>query len=217
MKVIIKGCDSCIHNIHIFMYDIIEDKCYRNDHISPPPSPRLQRRMMDNLEVVCDHLPNPGKSGQICRQQVEQILPIAISFITNTVVSSKLFFYTKLHLGSSSQSCPSICFSFVVFVLKLRWSPDPSLPIYATAHSLSHPVQKPEQVCSFLGLCGSHLEDGHERQLISDIHGSLRAAMEALDLSDMPWAREASKLTVQRIPVLNPLLSFQIMNPNHLL
>ncbi|XP_056444495.1 prosaposin [Gadus chalcogrammus] len=99
----------------------------------------IQRKMMDNLEVLCDYLPNPGRSGQICRQQVEQILPIAINFITNSV--------------------------------------------------------QPEQVCSFLGLCGSHLEDGHERKLIIDIQESVRAAIEALDLSDMPWAGEDSKLT----------------------
>ncbi|XP_030211016.1 surfactant protein Ba isoform X2 [Gadus morhua] len=50
----------------------------------------IQRKMMDNLEVLCDYLPNPGRSGQICRQQVEQILPMAINFITNSVGASSI-------------------------------------------------------------------------------------------------------------------------------
>ncbi|CAL8321500.1 unnamed protein product [Lota lota] len=98
----------------------------------------IQRKMLDNLDGLCDYLPNPSQFGPICRQQVEQILPMAINFITASV--------------------------------------------------------KPEQVCSFLGLCDSHNGQETQRQLMSDIQESLRAAIKALDLSDMPWAGEASML-----------------------
>lgn len=50
--------------------------------VPPPP----QRGVMDSMEVLCDHLPNPTTAGRICRQQVEKMLPLAISFLSSTVV-----------------------------------------------------------------------------------------------------------------------------------
>ncbi|CAL8277714.1 unnamed protein product [Merluccius merluccius] len=47
-------------------------------------------------------------------------------------------------------------------------------------------------MCSYLGLCGLHLEDDKERQLIRDIQQSLRAAIKTLNQRDT--AAEARKL-----------------------
>lgn len=95
----------------------------------------IQKQILANIETLCDLLPGPSTTVQICRQQIEKMLPLAITFFTAAV--------------------------------------------------------KPEKVCSYLGLCGSHLEDDQEeRQMIRDLQESLRHAVKTLDLSQMTWTGE---------------------------
>ncbi|XP_078144321.1 surfactant protein Ba isoform X2 [Centroberyx gerrardi] len=79
----------------------------------------LQRKMMDGLESLCDRLPGP--SGKICKDEVEKMFPLAITFLTAAL--------------------------------------------------------KPGQVCTILGLCGSHSFDKQEEQLIRYVQERLKAAM----------------------------------------
>ncbi|KAG7282604.1 hypothetical protein CRUP_018723, partial [Coryphaenoides rupestris] len=101
----------------------------------------VQKSVMDGLEVLCDHLPNPSTAGKICRQQVEKMLPLAITFLTAAV--------------------------------------------------------RPEQACSYLGLCGAHTAEDQTQRLISLIQDSLRASAKTLELRDTPWAAEPGWLTDQ--------------------
>ncbi|XP_027137907.1 surfactant protein Ba isoform X1 [Larimichthys crocea] len=40
----------------------------------------LQKKIMDGIETVCAHLPEPA--GKLCKDEVEKMLPIAIKFLT---------------------------------------------------------------------------------------------------------------------------------------
>lgn len=45
----------------------------------------LQKKIMDGIENVCDHLPGPKTTATLCKQEVEKMLPLAISFLTGVV------------------------------------------------------------------------------------------------------------------------------------
>lgn len=44
----------------------------------------LQKKIMDGIENVCDHLPGPA-SAKLCKEEVEKMLPVAIHFIVGVV------------------------------------------------------------------------------------------------------------------------------------
>ncbi|XP_071322179.1 prosaposin [Trachinotus anak] len=41
----------------------------------------LQKKIMNSIESVCDHLPGPG-TAKLCKEEVEKMFPLAINFIT---------------------------------------------------------------------------------------------------------------------------------------
>ncbi|TDH01983.1 hypothetical protein EPR50_G00168630 [Perca flavescens] len=45
----------------------------------------LQKKIMDGIENMCDHLPGPASTAKICKEEVEKMLPVAINFITGFV------------------------------------------------------------------------------------------------------------------------------------
>lgn len=45
----------------------------------------LQKKIMDEIEVLCDHLPGPASTAELCKQEVEKMLPVAITFLTGVV------------------------------------------------------------------------------------------------------------------------------------
>lgn len=104
----------------------------------------VQRGVMDSLEFLCDHLPNPPTAGKICRQQVERILPLAISYLSSTV--------------------------------------------------------DPNQVCSYMGLCGAQSAEDRTQWLASLLRGSLQDSLQdslrdatwTLKLRDTPWLTDQS-------------------------
>ncbi|XP_033502421.1 surfactant protein Ba [Epinephelus lanceolatus] len=44
----------------------------------------LQKKIMDGIENLCDHLPGPA-AAKLCKDQVEKMLPMAIQFLTGIV------------------------------------------------------------------------------------------------------------------------------------
>ncbi|KAF1377475.1 hypothetical protein PFLUV_G00201190 [Perca fluviatilis] len=45
----------------------------------------LQKKIMDGIENICDHLPGPASTAKICKEEVEKMLPVAINFIAGVV------------------------------------------------------------------------------------------------------------------------------------
>ncbi|KAM4635557.1 surfactant protein Ba [Polymixia lowei] len=45
----------------------------------------LQRKIMNGLENLCDHLPGPASAAKLCRTEVEKMFPMAIIFLTQAV------------------------------------------------------------------------------------------------------------------------------------
>ncbi|XP_078126941.1 surfactant protein Ba [Sander vitreus] len=45
----------------------------------------LQKKIMDGIENMCDHLPGPASTAKICKEEVEKMLPVAINFIAGVV------------------------------------------------------------------------------------------------------------------------------------
>ncbi|XP_042364624.1 prosaposin-like [Plectropomus leopardus] len=43
----------------------------------------LQRKIMDGIEILCDHLPGPATTAKMCKDEVEKMLPLAINFIAS--------------------------------------------------------------------------------------------------------------------------------------
>ncbi|KAM6976367.1 surfactant protein Ba [Tautogolabrus adspersus] len=45
----------------------------------------LQKKIMDAIDNMCDHLPGPPGTAKLCKDEVQKILPVAINFITAVV------------------------------------------------------------------------------------------------------------------------------------
>ncbi|XP_059213555.1 prosaposin [Centropristis striata] len=63
-------CQDCTQ-----IFELLDDLLSNTD---------LQRKIMDGIEQICDHLPGPG-TAKLCKDEVEKMLPMAISFITGVV------------------------------------------------------------------------------------------------------------------------------------
>lgn len=50
----------------------------------------LQKKLKDGIESLCDHLPGPVTTAKICKEEVEKMLPVAISFITSIMKPAEL-------------------------------------------------------------------------------------------------------------------------------
>ncbi|XP_074546852.1 surfactant protein Ba [Halichoeres trimaculatus] len=48
-------------------------------------NPDLQKKIMDAIDSVCDHLPGPPGTAKLCKDEVQKFLPVAITFITTVV------------------------------------------------------------------------------------------------------------------------------------
>lgn len=45
----------------------------------------LQKKITNAFDSLCSHLPGP--SAKICKEQVDKMLPVAVTFLTTIVVS----------------------------------------------------------------------------------------------------------------------------------
>ncbi|XP_069558745.1 prosaposin-like [Brachyistius frenatus] len=45
----------------------------------------LQKKIMNGIETLCDHIPGPASTAKLCKEEVEKMLPLAINFITGIV------------------------------------------------------------------------------------------------------------------------------------
>ncbi|KAF7665368.1 hypothetical protein LDENG_00145270 [Lucifuga dentata] len=48
-------------------------------------SSNFQKKMIDGLENLCDHLPGPKTAVKLCKEEVDKTLPIVISFLTSVM------------------------------------------------------------------------------------------------------------------------------------
>lgn len=46
----------------------------------------FQKKVMNGIESLCDHLPGPATTAKLCKEEVEKMLPVVINFITAAVV-----------------------------------------------------------------------------------------------------------------------------------
>ncbi|XP_044031097.1 prosaposin [Siniperca chuatsi] len=45
----------------------------------------LQKKIMNGIENLCDHLPGPASTAKLCKEEVEKMFPLVINFITGIV------------------------------------------------------------------------------------------------------------------------------------
>ncbi|KAM7392965.1 hypothetical protein PAMA_007875 [Pampus argenteus] len=45
----------------------------------------LQKKIMDGIESLCDHLPGPAVAAKLCKEEVEKMFPVAIKLITSAL------------------------------------------------------------------------------------------------------------------------------------
>ncbi|XP_026154202.1 surfactant protein Ba [Mastacembelus armatus] len=45
----------------------------------------LQKKIIHGIETLCDHLPAPASTAKVCKEEVEKMLPVAITFITSVL------------------------------------------------------------------------------------------------------------------------------------
>lgn len=69
-------CKDCTQIIHL-LADMLSN-------------PDLQKKIMNGLESVCDHLPGPAPTTQACKDEVEKMFPMAIKFLTGLVKPEEL-------------------------------------------------------------------------------------------------------------------------------
>ncbi|CAN9504911.1 unnamed protein product [Ophioblennius macclurei] len=53
-------------------------------------NPDLQKKIIGGIETVCEHLPGPPATVQACKDEVEKMFPMAISFISGFVKPAEL-------------------------------------------------------------------------------------------------------------------------------
>ncbi|XP_060932892.1 prosaposin-like isoform X2 [Limanda limanda] len=80
-------CKDCTQ-----MFELLEDLLSSAD---------LQKKMIDGIETLCDHLPGPPSMATLCRKEVEKMLPLAFTFITGLVKPAEV---CKL-IGLCGSSC----------------------------------------------------------------------------------------------------------------
>lgn len=71
--------DACKECTQIFelMADLLSNK-------------ELQKKLVDDVEGLCEHLPWPKSTVKICKDEVEKILPVAIHFITGIIKPAEI-------------------------------------------------------------------------------------------------------------------------------
>ncbi|XP_047425534.1 prosaposin [Mugil cephalus] len=53
-------------------------------------NPDLQKKVMNGIESICDHLPGPAATKKLCKDEVEKMLPMAIHFLTVMVKPAQI-------------------------------------------------------------------------------------------------------------------------------
>ncbi|XP_028318136.1 surfactant protein Ba [Gouania willdenowi] len=124
-------------------------------------NPDIQTKMKSSIESVCDLLPGPAATVSICKQEVEKIFPMAISFITSLVKPADICKKIKLcHSGGKQTDyfmeevlqvaltningeANTQC-TFCIFIVKTL---EASLPKDLTEDAV---VQLLEQICQLL-------------------------------------------------------------------
>ncbi|CAB1447830.1 unnamed protein product [Pleuronectes platessa] len=80
-------CKDCTQ-----MFELLEDLLSSAD---------LQKKMIDGIETLCDHLPGPPSMATLCKKEVEKMLPLAFTFITGMIKPAEV---CKL-IGLCGSSC----------------------------------------------------------------------------------------------------------------
>lgn len=93
----------------------------------------FQKKIIVGIENLCSRLPEPP--AKICKEEVEKMLPIAISFITSAIVSSRV---------PSMGYCKGLNNVGVFVTEKVTNNVLPPCPL-----------QKPSDICKVIGLCSS--------------------------------------------------------------
>lgn len=124
----------------------------------------VQKKIMDDIEIVCDHLPGPVTTGQVCKEEVEKIFPLVINFITGVVKPAEvckllglcsssemqqkmLSYFVKQALDAavtSEDAEPTSQCTFCIFLIK---SLEDLLPKERTETAVIHVV---EDICHIL-------------------------------------------------------------------
>ncbi|XP_060918164.1 prosaposin-like isoform X2 [Labrus mixtus] len=78
----------------------------------------LQKKIMDTIDNMCDHLPGPPGTAKLCKDEVQKILPVAINFITAVVKPAELCKTIGLCSSSYKQGKSSKPCSFCIFLIK---------------------------------------------------------------------------------------------------
>ncbi|XP_034752567.1 prosaposin-like [Etheostoma cragini] len=50
----------------------------------------LQKKIIDGIENLCDHLPGPASTAKLCKEEVEKMLPVAINLIAGAVKPAEI-------------------------------------------------------------------------------------------------------------------------------
>lgn len=53
-------------------------------------SQELQKKIVNDLEGLCKHLPGPISTQTLCKEEVEKMLPVAIHFITSVIKPAEI-------------------------------------------------------------------------------------------------------------------------------
>ncbi|XP_062290823.1 prosaposin [Scomber scombrus] len=123
----------------------------------------LQKKMMDGIEKLCDHLPGPATTAKLCKDEVEKLLPVAINFITGVVKPEEIckllglcgscdkqkmlsyFVNEALQAAMTNQNmAPTTQCSFCIFLVKTL---EDLLPKARTEETVIHLL---EEICHIL-------------------------------------------------------------------
>lgn len=145
--------DACKDCTQIFelMADLLSNK-------------ELQKKLVDDAESLCEHLPGPKSTVKICKEEVEKMLPIAIHFITGFIKPAEMckvlglcqscdkqqkmlnyFVNEALEAAAASEKAPqrNVC-SFCLFLMKTL---EGLLPKKRTEDAVIHLL---EDICHIL-------------------------------------------------------------------
>lgn len=124
----------------------------------------LQKKLVDEAEAVCEHLPGPKSTMEICKAEVEKMLPLALHFITSVIKPAEMckvlglcrscdkqlkmlnyFVKEALKAAGESQNAPqrNVC-SFCLFLMKTL---EGLLPKKRTEDAVIHLL---EDICHIL-------------------------------------------------------------------
>lgn len=86
----------------------------------------VQKKIMDDIEIVCDHLPGPVTTRKVCKEEVEKIFPLVINLITGIVKPAEVC--KLLGLCTSSETQPKMLSYFVKQALEAAVTTEDVLP-----------------------------------------------------------------------------------------